>query len=356
MVQKAATELKGEGDDEDILDVVVEGEEDPQQASPTSQSRKDDSGDDDDDGDQDGGPQSKESGEDDDDGDDGDDGDDSDDDESQSSEAIREKRRQHRQARKRRAREREDSLRRELSARDQVISDLTNRLNTIERRGTSTDLAQVDNSLQQLTQIYSTTQAQLKEAVDNQDGATVVSAMENLQKIQRRAQELGQIRQALQQRTQTPQPLDPRLVSNARSWTAEHRWYQPDGRDRDSRTVRRLDDELVAEGWNPTTSEYWQELTERVKKELPHRYEKDYNNNRKGANGDPQRKRKQIVAGSGTNNARGSEAGGSQGGRRQVTISKERREALQQAGLWDDPKLRSQAIREMQLFDQQNNS
>lgn len=332
-------------EEDDILDVVIEGEEDSAEEDDNEGSSVDGNDEEEDEDDD----HLKSSDEDEDEDEEG-----GEEDSDEDREAIREKRRQNRINRKKRAKEREATLRRELSARDRVISDLTNRLNTIERRGTSTDLAQVDNTLNQLNQAYIATQSRIKEAIENNEGDVAVQAIENLNKIQHRAQELNQIRTALQQQSQRPQPLDPRLAMNAKRWLGDHNWYKPEGRDSDSRIVRRIDNDLASEGWDPTTEEYWDELTSRVKKELPHRYEKDYNNNRKGKPANAQQKRKQIVMGSGTNNARGGEGSGSSGNRKAITISKERREALMDAGLWDDPKLRTKAIREMQLFDQQN--
>ncbi len=263
-------------------------------------------------------------------------------------EAIRAFRRQRRADRKQRQREREESLRREIAARDRIIADQGNRLNIIERRSNGTDLAQIDNAINQLSSAYNQVQHQLKEATESQDGAAVVQATESMFKIRERARELTQLKQAVQQQTTKPPALDPRLAINANSWMGSNNWYKPEGRDRDSAIVRRIDSELAQENWDPVTPEYWEELTERVKKELPHRFELSHNANRSNT---PKLK-KPIVMGSGANNSRGN-PGTPQ---KSITLSKERIEAMREAGIWDNPKLRAMAIKEYTQHDKQTKS
>lgn len=260
-------------------------------------------------------------------------------------EQIRAERRRRRAQKKIAAREREDRLRRELSARDRMISDLTNRLSVIERRSSGTDIAQVDNALQQLGAANEHAKAQMKAAAESGDGDALVQASEQIYQIRRRAEELASLKRAITQNQRpTAQPLDPRLVVQAQSWMEKNSWYKPEGADRDSRIVRRLDQELADEGWEPTDPGYWQELTLRAKKELPHRFERVYNRNSEGS-----QRKKQIVGGSGSTNT-------AVRGKRTVTLSKERVEALKEAGLWEDKAKREQAIKEFQAYDTDSKS
>jgi hypothetical protein len=63
--------------------------------------------------------------------------------------------------------------------------------------------------------------------------------------------------------------LDPRHVAHAQSFMVDNDWWDPLGRDNDSKTVLTIDAALVNEGFDPTSKDYWDELRERVEKELP---------------------------------------------------------------------------------------
>jgi hypothetical protein len=68
------------------------------------------------------------------------------------------------------------------------------------------------------------------------------------------------------------QSMDSLALNRAKSWAAENNWFKPDGKDADSAVVKALDESLMAEGFNPATQEYWDELTDRASRYLPHRF------------------------------------------------------------------------------------
>ena len=251
--------------EEEVLDVIIEGE------------LPDDDDDDDDDDDRGGETQNGKPGdganetshEDDDESEVGSKPTDSDDDSDR--EAIRERRRLERHERKQRAREREDSLRRELSSRDNELSQLRSRLDAIERRNTGGELAQIGNAKKKAVEAYEYFKDQIRVGTEAQNGQAVAEATEKLIQTRTRIEQLDNIEKAYVQRKQQPQPLDPRVASNAKSWVDSNKWYDPQGKDQDSRVVLMLDQTLAEEGFNPATQEYWDELSQRVKKYLPHR-------------------------------------------------------------------------------------
>ena len=114
-------------------------------------------------------------------------------------------------------------------------------------------------------------------------------------------------------------------------------WYDPSGSDMDSDLVLKLDERLVSEGWNPTTPEYWEELDARVKKYIPHRAKTGYNN--------PQAAGKPRVPVAGSSRDAG---GGSKGS---YHLSAERVSALKDAGVWDNPEKRADAIKRFKQYD-----
>jgi hypothetical protein len=253
-------------------------------------------------------------------------------------EAIRERRRQERRHRKAAQREREETLRRELQARDSVINELRGKVEAIERRGNSSELAQLDTAKKQTAQAYNYFKDQIRVATEAGNGAAVADATEKMLQAQRRFDELQAYEKAYRQRSATPSPLDPRLVNQAQDWMTRNRWFDPAAKDPDSRIAMTLDQALADEGWDPTTREYWQELDARVQKYLPHR-----------ATGGKMKstKPRPTVAGAGR------ESGGADSGKT-YRLSSDRVQALKDAGIWDDPKQRAEAIRRFREYDKQH--
>lgn len=151
--------------------------------------------------------------------------------------------------------------------------------------------------------------------------------------------------------------VDSRLVHHARSWMREHRWYDPNGGDKDSRRVAAIDDALVKEGFDPRSAEYWDELTERVEKALPHRFD----DSRTGRDDDDDLEDDEE-RGSRKNGSskRGRGPRFSTGGRErplkknEVYVSPERKQALIEAGVWDDKVLRNKYLKRYSEYDREN--
>ena len=253
-------------------------------------------------------------------------------------EAIRERRRKERQHRKQAQREREETLRRELQARDSIINELRAKVEGIERRGTSSELAQIENAKKQTAQEYAYFKDQIRVATEAGNGAAVADATEKMLQAQQRFSQLQGYEQTYRQRQAQPQPLDPRLVNHAQKWMESNKWYNPAGQDQDSRIALTLDQQLAQEGWDPTTPQYWQELDSRVKKYLPHRA-----NSGKISGTKP----RSTVSGSGRD-------AGPRTSDKSYRLSAERVKALKDAGIWDDPKQRAEAVKRFREYDKQN--
>lgn len=253
-------------------------------------------------------------------------------------EAIRARRREERRQRKQAQRDREDTLRRELASSKAVIDELRSKVEGIERRNTGSELAQLDNAKKQTAQEYAYFKDQIRVATESGNGAMVADATEKMLQAQQKFNQLQAYEQSYRQRRATPQPLDPRLVDQAKKWMDNNKWYDPSGRDPDSRITLTLDQQLAEENWDPTTREYWQELDSRVKKYLPHRV-----NSGKISGTKP----RTTVSGSGKDS-------GSRTSNQSYRLSAERVQALKDAGLWDDPKQRAEAVRRFREYDQQN--
>lgn len=255
-------------------------------------------------------------------------------------EAIRERRRKERHHKKQAQRDREDTLRRELAARDAVISELRGKVDLIERRNTGSEMAQLENSKKQAQQAYNFFKDQIRIGTESGNGAAVADATEKMFQAQRRLDDLTKFESAFKQKQQAPQPLDPRLVNHAQGWMERNKWYDPTAKDQDSRVAMTLDQQMAQEGWNPTTPEYWQELDNRIKKYLPHR-----SSSGKITNNKP----RSVVPGSGRESS--SSAGGAP---TSYKLSGDRVQALKDAGIWDDHKQRAEAIKRFREYDKTN--
>lgn len=253
-------------------------------------------------------------------------------------EAIRARRREERKNRKQHAKEREDTLKRELAARDAVINELRARQDAIEHRNTGSELAQLETAKRNIAQAYNYYKDQIRIASENGDGASVAEATEKMIQAQRKFDEIASTEAAFRQAKTAPQPLDPRLASHAQRWMSENRWYDPNARDQDSLVARTVDQRLAEEGWDPTTEAYWDELSARVKKYLPHRISDGKMNT--------QAKPKAVVAGSGRDS-------GSSGKTGTYKLSAERVQAMKDAGIWDNPEKRAEAVKRYREFDKQ---
>jgi len=145
--------------------------------------------------------------------------------------------------------------------------------------------------------------------------------------------------------------LDPRARELGVSWAKANSWYQPQGPDLDSRITRQIDDSLVQEGYDPASKDYWDELSSRVAQYMPHRGRTE--NNASGRNGDYNGSRNgrkpgsSAVTGSGRDSGAAS-SGGAKGG---YVLSSARVQALKDAGVWDDPGKRADAIRRYRDYD-----
>lgn len=171
-----------------------------------------------------------------------------------------------------------------------------------------------------------------QQAIQDGDGAKFAQAEAYEREALRRAQHFAELRRRPAPAPMQSQTLDPILADHAKTFMERFDWYDPGGGDDLSRTVQALDNGVARDGYDPRTPAYWEELEARMKRRIP----------------------AHLLAGAEeAESARPERRGPPVGGRsdapakgRSVTIPREFREALVQAGLWDDPKRRDRAIKE----------
>jgi len=295
-----------------------------------------------------------------DDGADSDDKDDDEDDDSESSQAadnsskgddeesdedrekIREARREERKLKKELAKQREASSKHKISSLERRNEELARRLAAVESTAASFQFAQVDKAIDDETTRVEYAKMKLLQAAQSNDAAAQVEYLELLQESKNRLSQVQaykkqQIENAKRPKQNVPDQVSEAVRENAESWMTKHKWYDPQGRDTDSRIAKVIDQELAADGWEPSDPEYWDELDSRLASRLPHRYAA------KGAS------KRTNPAPSGRSSNPGAGPSGTT-----FTLSRERVQAIKDAGAWDDPSKRNQMIKAYASYDRQN--
>ena len=253
--------------------------------------------------------------------------------------AIRERRRLERQKKKEHVKEERETLRRELAARDSIINEMRQRLDVVERKSTGSEAAQIDAAIKQTSDAYGYYKQQVAIAAAASDGIALADAQEKMFQAMRKHEDLNKVKQAYGQRQAQPAALDPRLKNNADTWLKKNTWYNPAGTDTDSRVALSIDNALASEGWDATTTQYWDELDSRLKRYMPHRYE---------SRRDAPSVSKPRVPVSGSGREQGSSAS------QPYKLSADRVAALKEAGMWENTVAREAAIKQFKQHDKEN--
>ena len=327
-------EVLKDDDDRKEDDIVIV--EDPKQLSAEADDREDD-----DDHDEEDDRRAKASDEDDVDPDDPDD---------KEREAIRERRRLEKLERKQR---RDEAIKRdklELDFLRKQNDTLERRLAGVEQRTHQADLTQLDAAIAQAVNEAEMAERVIAKAVEAGNGEDVAKAMRYRDQAMQRAQQLQfQKQQAAQQRPANP-ALDDRTMRYAKEFIDENPWYDAQGRDEDSAIVIAIDQALAKDGYNPSSEEYWSELRKRAARRLPERFGKAGKESSRTRESDTREERTPRggpAVGSGREHAPAST-------RKEIYISPERKQALIEAGVWDDPVLRMKYVKRYAEYDRMN--
>ena len=297
---------ENDGDDEFE---IIEGEE------PVQEPVQDDA---DDDGDDDGDERL------------GDSEDDSDDEIVSRNRIKRQKRREVRQ----RAKEHAD---RELSLLREQNETLLRRVSAIEGNTLASNVSAIDQRIAQAQADVKQAEAIIARAVEAGNGDDVATAMRLRDEAQYEAQQLWQQKQQVEQVRQqhaNPGP-DPRVVNYAKEWMNANPWYDPSGRDEDSAITKVIDNQLAAEGYNPKDADYWHELTRRVASRI--------GDDEAETRSSPS-KRKAPPTGTTREHAPVST-------KKEIYVTPERKQAMIDAGIWDDVPRRNQMLKAYQAYD-----
>ena len=316
-------------DDDQQQEELVIVEDDPANKQPESTGVEDDDKDDD---------RVKNSNDDEDEEDDGDDND-------KEREAIRERRRLEKQERKLR---RDEAIKRdklELDFLRKRNDDLERRLTAQEQRAHQNDLRGFDAEIARAQQEAEMAEKVIAKAVAAGNGEDVAQALKYRDAAMQRAQQLQfQKQQASQQPPSAQQGVDDVAMAYAKDFLKDLPWYDAQGRDEDSAIVLAIDQALGKDGYDPRTEDYWDELRRRVQRRLPERF---------ASNKDTPQKREERTPRGGPAVGSGREHAPTTT-RKEIYISPERKQALIEAGVWDDPVLRQKYVKRYAEYDRNN--
>ena len=253
-------------------------------------------------------------------------------------EALREQKRLKRQRRKEYHKQVSTEKDVKLTHLERQNQQLLERLSVLERKSHGSDLARLDKAIEDQDNRILFAKQKISEATKTGNGELLTSAQEMWFEARRQSEALANLkkRAVAPQNQRTIQAPDPQLQRHATNWMANNPWYDPNGKDADSRRALNEDTILAEEGYDPKTAEYWTELDKRLQRVVPHRYTEDVNEK-------PRSRPRSAVTSSGrefaSNNGRGNS----------FTLSPDQVRAMKDAGMWDDAKKRAKMIQRYAL-------
>ena len=261
-------------------------------------------------------------------------------------EAIRAARREERKLKKQIHREKARESNHLINALKKQNAELSDRLATLERKTSGAELARVDKAIEDAGVEVEFAKMKMKEAVSSNDGEGLARAQELWYDAKRKLESLTSVKQnATKQMTQPQQNIqvpDPMVQRMAADWMEANPWYDPQGSNEESQMAQIIDKKLTSEGFDPTTEDYWDELDARMQKYLPQKSNNSYNQNNV-----QQRRPRSVMTSSGRETMATTKSN-------EFRLSPDRVAAMKEAGLWDNPTMRQNAIRKYAEWDRQN--
>jgi hypothetical protein len=272
--------------------------------------------------------------------------------------------------RERRRRERkEKKVKTQIALRE--LTFLRKRNETLERhqseidaRMTQTEVVTIDTKIQALEADIRKADEVYAEAISKGDGQSAAEAQSIRDTLRDGLNDYKRTRQgtinAARERLQPKQNgVDPGVRARAEEWVSNNSWYDPNLGDEDSEIAKAIEARLAREKGTAAskTDAYWEELDRRIKKRLPHVFERNDDDDdsgdrdsdeRSGRNGKDRDEDKPVRRGGPRFTSGGRERPLKKG---EVYVSEERRKAMEEAGVWDDTATRNRYLKQYQKFD-----
>lgn len=279
---------------------------------------------------------------------------------SDESEDDREAIRSRRRAEKHRKKENRQRERLELGFLRQRNEQLERRQSEMDARISQGELVSIDSKISELDGQIREAERIHSIAVKNNDGDNATEALRIAAELRAGRQQLVAVKsQRINAMRQPTRPtIDPAIAAEAERWASSHDWYDTNLRNEESRIAYAIENQVASEGrLDPRTRAYWEEVDRRARKYLPDLYGEsrgrgrdrdDENDEEDEEQEDPPARRKpkgpRITTGGRERPLRKNE----------VYISAERKEAMIEAGVWNDPVLREKYLKQYQAYDREH--
>ena len=233
-----------------------------------------------------------------------------------------------------------ENAQRELRMLREQNEAMAQRLAAVEGNALSHNEMALDARIQEAENASRGAEQIIARAVESGNGEDVATAMRMRDDALVRAQQLKAAKQHVNEARNQAPSANPAAVTLAKEWMAANPWYDVRGNNEDSAVTNAIDARLVAEGYNPASVDYWQELTKRVRdrvtpvKRRGERAEAD----------DASPRKKAPPMGNTREHA-------PQSTKKEVYVTPDRKQAMIEAGIWEDPVRRNQMLKAYQAYD-----
>lgn len=263
--------------------------------------------------------------------------------------AIASKSRQNKLKRRERQKAARERTERELQEMRRAAAAMAKRLEALEGGAAQQTVQQIEAELAAAQAEITQAEAAMAAAVEAGDGAAAAEAL-RLRDAARDREAMLKVRK--DQRNGGPKQPRQRDVL-AQAWMTANPWFKVNGTDATSAVAKTIDVQLQNEGYNPDDIGFWQELSRRVTAHF-----------NPAAKADEKRKKPKEAAVDDTDPPRrkGPPVGGGRGaktplnGSNVVHVTPERKQAMIDAGAWEDPERRKRMLKAYRDFDRQNAS
>jgi hypothetical protein len=222
-------------------------------------------------------------------------------------------------------------------------AELAERLVAVEKKTSGAELARVDKAIEDAAVQVEYAKMKMKDSVSISDGEGLAKAQELWYESKRKLESLENLKhnatKHMSQQNQNIQVPDPAVQRLAADWMEDNPWYDPNGRNEESQIAQMLDKRLTEEGFDATSEDYWEELDSRLEKYLPKQ--------KLSSQTQKAQRPRSVMTSSGRNTTATTKSN-------EFRLSPDRVNAIKEAGLWDNPQARQNAIRKYAEWDRNN--
>jgi hypothetical protein len=275
------------------------------------------------------------------------------------------------QKRRRRKREKFEQSQRELaflrSRNEQLEREHSRRLAEMESRQSQSDVLAIDGRISQAENDIREAESLYTQALKANDAEAATEALrvrdqlrDGLNQLRGAKQHTLRSARERQSAATQPQAQDPLVTARAQEWAREHAWFNPSLQSEEAEIVQVVEQRLFREGrFDPRTREYWDEMDRRLAKRLPERYSNRREEDDDDDDFDDPPPRRYNGNGNGNGSRKPSGPVIKVGGRErtlkkgEVYIDEDRKAAMIEHGVWDDPVQREKYLKAYQKYDRE---